>query len=54
MHNATMVHSERGTHEIDRRAGCTTTLTFDQRLVATEGFEEPGAETGYPTRVSEP
>ncbi len=40
--------------EIDRRAGCTTTLTFDRRLAATEGFEEPGIETGYPTRVSEP
>lgn len=40
--------------EIDRRAGCTTTLTFDRRLSATEGFEEPGIETGYPTRVSEP
>ncbi len=40
--------------EIDRRAGCTMTLTFDRRLAATEGFEEPGIETGYPTRVSEP
>lgn len=46
--------SNGGTHEIVRRAGCTTILTFDQRLAATEGFEEPGAETGYPTRVSEP
>jgi predicted nucleic-acid-binding protein len=40
--------------EIDRRAGCTTTLTFDRRLVAAEGFEEPGIETGHPTQVSEP
>lgn len=40
--------------EQDRRAGCTSTLTFDRRLMTANGFEEPGVETGYPTRVSEP
>jgi predicted nucleic-acid-binding protein len=40
--------------EIDRRSGCTATLTFDRRLAAAEGFEVPGNAPGYPTRVSEP
>ena len=39
--------------EIDRRAGCTATLTFDQRLLTSEGFDEPPDDTGYPSRVSE-
>jgi predicted nucleic-acid-binding protein len=40
--------------EMDRRAGCTTTLTFDRRLLTTEGFGEPADEAGCPPRVSEP
>lgn len=40
--------------ETDRRAGCSATLTFDRRLLADEGFEEPGENSGYPNQVSEP
>lgn len=40
--------------EIDRRAGCETTLTFDRRLARTSGFEEARGEDGSPPRVSEP
>jgi hypothetical protein len=40
--------------EIDRRAGCITTLTFERRLVATEGFEDLGVETGYQIRSRSP
>ena len=39
--------------QLDRRAGCTATLTFDRRLLTTEGFAEPHDDAGYPTGVSE-
>lgn len=38
---------------LDRRAGCTSTLTFDRRLLTTEGFAEPHDDAGYPSRVSD-
>ena len=40
--------------EHDRRAGCTSTLTFDGRLAGSTGFEEPDIGGRYPTQVSEP
>lgn len=40
--------------EHDRRAGCTSTLTFDRRLAGSTGFEELDIGSSYPTRVSEP
>jgi predicted nucleic-acid-binding protein len=40
--------------QLDRRAGCTATLTFDRRLLTTEGFAEPRHHPGDPSRVSEP
>lgn len=40
--------------EIDSRAGCTATLTFDRRLLADARFQEPGEATSYPNHVSEP
>jgi predicted nucleic-acid-binding protein len=40
--------------EHDRRAGCTSTLTFDRRLAKAEGFEALDSEGSYPTQVSEP
>jgi len=38
---------------LDRRAGCTATLTFDRRLLTTDGFAEPHDDAGYPLGVSE-
>ena len=40
--------------EHDRRAGCTTTLTFDRRLAGSKGFEELDTENRNPPQVSEP
>jgi predicted nucleic-acid-binding protein len=40
--------------EHNRRAGCTSTLTFDRRLAKAEGFEGLDNEGSYPTQVSEP
>ena len=40
--------------EHDRRAGCTSTLTFDRRLAGSTGFEELDIGGSYPTQVSEP
>lgn len=40
--------------ELDRRAGCTATLTFDRRLLTTDGFAEPHDDAGQPSQVSEP
>ena len=40
--------------EHDRRAGCTSTLTFDGRLAGSTGFEEFDIGGSYPTLVSEP
>jgi len=40
--------------EHDRRAGCTSTLTFDRRLAKADGFERLDNEGSYPTQVSEP
>ena len=40
--------------EYDRRAGCTSTLTFDRRLARTDGFERPDNKESYPSQVSEP
>jgi len=40
--------------EHDRRAGCTSTLTFDRRLAGSRGFEELDIGSNYPTRVSAP
>ena len=40
--------------ELDRRAGCTSTLTFDRRLLTTRGFEEPSEGRDGPSKVSEP
>ena len=40
--------------EYDRRAGCTSTLTFDRRLEEADGFEKLDNEESYPTQVSEP
>ena len=42
--------------ENDRRAGCDSTLTFDRRLAAADGFNEldNDNEDRYPTQVSEP
>jgi len=40
--------------EHDRRAGCTSTLTFDRRLAGSTGFEELDIGGNHPTQVSEP
>ncbi len=43
--------------EQDRKAGCTTTLTFDRSLAKSHGFEIPEGgsyPTGEDSRVSEP
>jgi len=40
--------------EHDRRAGCTSTLTFDRRLAQADGFERLDNEKSYPLQVSEP
>ena len=40
--------------ELDRRAGCISTLTFDRRLLTTQGFEKPAEGPGGPSQVSEP
>jgi len=40
--------------EHDRRAGCTSTLTFDRRMAGSTGFEEFDIGGSYPTQVSEP
>jgi len=40
--------------EHDRRAGGTSTLTFDRRLAKADGFEKLDNEGSYPTQVSEP
>ena len=40
--------------EHDRRAGCTSTLTFDRRLTGSTGFEELDIGGIYSTQVSEP
>jgi len=35
--------------ELDRRAGCDETLTFDHRLAEADGFSVPGNDRLYPT-----
>ena len=40
--------------ELDQRAGCVSTLTFDRTLARAEGFEGICQSGGHSSRVSEP
>ena len=37
--------------EAANERGCTATLTFDRRLLTTDGFAEPHDDDGYPAGV---